>query len=173
MAFFKWGWLRGLASRRLYVMLIALGILVGVPLTAIGIHRQLASGWDPVYTFFLGSQYGYWGAIPMALGYVGVVSLLFRANMWRKLTTHLAAVGRMAFTNYLLQTIICTTLFYGRGSGLFGQVERVGQVGIVLVIWILQLAYSPVWLRRFRFGPAEWLWRSLSYRSRQPMRRQP
>jgi uncharacterized protein len=173
MALFKWGWLRGTASARLYAMLIVFGVMVGLPLTALGIYRQMVSDWDPVYSFFLASQFGYWGSIPMALGYVGGVMLLLRANVWQSLTTRLAAVGRMAFTNYLVQTIICTTLFYGRGLGLFGSVERVGQAGIVVLVFILQLVYSPLWLRRYRFGPAEWLWRSLSYGRRQPMRREP
>jgi uncharacterized protein len=77
----------------------------------------------------------------------------------------------MAFTNYLVQTVICTTIFYGHGFGLFGSVERTGQILIVLAVWALQLWYSPLWLRHFRFGPAEWLWRSLTYGRPQPMRR--
>jgi uncharacterized protein len=173
MAFFKLGWLGGLSGRRLYRALIAVGLLVGLPLTAWGIHCQIAGGWDPVHAFFLASQYAYWGAVPIALGYIGVVMLIYKENIWPALTERLAAVGRMAFTNYLMQTIICTTLLYGRGFGLFGSIERGGQAGIVLAIWILQLAYSPIWLRHFRFGPAEWFWRSLSYRKRQPLRRRP
>jgi uncharacterized protein len=171
MAFFKWGWLSGLGRRRLYGTLIALGLLVGLPLTVLGVHLQMKADWEPVYSFFIASQFGYWGAIPLSLGYLGLVVLLFRGRIWPALAERLAAVGRMAFTNYLLQTVICTTLVYGRGFGLFGGVERTGQAGIVLVVWILQLLYSPIWLRHFLFGPAEWLWRSLSYRKRQPMRR--
>jgi uncharacterized protein len=91
--------------------------------------------------------------------------------MWTGVTNRLAACGRMAFSNYIAQTLICTTLFYGYGFGLMGRVSRLGQAGIVLAIWILQLWISPLWLRRYRFGPLEWLWRSLSYGARQPMRR--
>jgi uncharacterized protein len=69
-----------------------------------------------------------------------------------------------------LHTIICTTIFYGYGLGLFNRIERFGLMGFVLAIWILQLIISPVWLKHFRFGPAEWLWRSLTYKRRQPMR---
>jgi uncharacterized protein len=76
----------------------------------------------------------------------------------------------MAFTNYLMHTLICTTIFYGYGLGLFGRVERFGLMAFVLGIWILQLLVSPIWLKHFRFGPAEWLWRSLTYWRRQPMR---
>ena len=76
----------------------------------------------------------------------------------------------MALTNYLLHSLICTTIFYGRGFGLYGHVERVGQFGIVLLIWAFQLGISPLWLKHFRFGPAEWLWRTLAYLKCQPMR---
>jgi len=70
-----------------------------------------------------------------------------------------------------MHTLICTTLFYGRGIGLYGRVERVGQIAIVFGIWAFQLALSPVWLRHLQFGPAEWLWRRLTYLDRQPFRR--
>ncbi len=86
-------------------------------------------------------------------------------------TPRLAAVGRMAFSNYLAQSLICTTIFYGHGLGLFGSVDRVTQALVVIGIWVLQLAVSPWWLARFRFGPCEWAWRSLTYGKRQPMRR--
>ncbi len=77
----------------------------------------------------------------------------------------------MAFTNYIAQTVICTTIFYGHGFGLFGVVERTGQIQIVVAIWIVQLIWSPIWLAFFRFGPMEWAWRSLSYWKRQPFLR--
>jgi uncharacterized protein len=77
----------------------------------------------------------------------------------------------MAFTNYLMQTVICTTIFYGHGFGLYGSVERKYQILIVFAVWAFQLIVSPFWLRYFRFGPMEWLWRSLTYMKAQPMRR--
>ena len=88
------------------------------------------------------------------------------------LMRRLAAVGRMAFTNYILQTVICTTLFYGHGFGLFGKVECLGQLGIVLMIWVAQLVISPIWLRHFLFGPLEWMWRSLTYWKWEPFTRE-
>jgi uncharacterized protein len=78
----------------------------------------------------------------------------------------------MAFSNYILQTLICTTIFYGHGLGLFGSVDRVGQAAIVAAIWAVELTTSPLWLARFRFGPLEWLWRSLTYWRWQPFVRQ-
>jgi len=87
---------------------------------------------------------------------------------WRR---HLGAVGRMALTNYLLQTLLCVFIFYGYGLGLFGHVGRAGQWLVVLAVWGFQLVASPWWLARFRFGPFEWLWRSMTYLHPQPFRR--
>ena len=87
------------------------------------------------------------------------------------MTRPFAAVGRTALSNYLLQTVLCTTLFNGHGLGWFGSVDRVGQVGVVAAVWAVQLVASPLWLRRFRYGPAEWAWRSLTYGTRLPLRR--
>ena len=105
------------------------------------------------------------------MGWVGLVILICKRGALRWLTRVLAAVGQMAFTNYILQTVICTTIFYGHGFGLFGKVERTGQVLIVFAVWVALLIVSPIWLRFFRFGPLEWLWRSLTYMKAQPMRR--
>ncbi len=91
--------------------------------------------------------------------------------MLQPLTRPLAAVGQLALTNYLMQTVLCTFIFYGHGLGRFGMFERWEQFLVVVGVWVLQLVVSPIWLRYFRFGPAEWLWRSLSYLKLQPMRR--
>jgi uncharacterized protein len=82
-------------------------------------------------------------------------------------------VGRTAFSNYILQTLICTTLFYGHGFGLFGSVSRVGQILICVAVWAVQLLIAPIWLRHFEYGPLEWMWRSLTYKRKMPMRVQP
>jgi uncharacterized protein len=79
------------------------------------------------------------------------------------LTSRLAAVGRMALTNYLMHSLICAILFTGLGFGLVGQFTRAELYGIVIAIWLLQLGFSPFWLRHYRFGPIEWLWRALTY----------
>lgn len=90
--------------------------------------------------------------------------MLFSRNEWLKsLQKSLAAIGQMALTNYLLQTMVYTTLFYGHGFGWYGYLSRSQLVGVVLVFWILQMIGSPLRLKKFRFGPFEWLWRSLIY----------
>ncbi len=169
MALFKWGLFAGRARRSTYAWLIGLAIAIGLPATALGTRLATAAGWEPVYSFFHAAQFGYWASLLIAMGWISAVLLIFRGQRLSGLSTRLAATGRMAFSNYILQTLICTTLFYGHGFGLYGRVSRVGQAGIVLAIWLLLLWISPLWLRRFRFGPLEWLWRSLSYRRRQPM----
>ena len=75
-----------------------------------------------------------------------------------------APLGRMAFTNYITQSLIMTTIFWsGRGFGLYGEVDRSTLMAIVAAVWVLQLVWSSLWLARFRMGPLEWAWRRLSY----------
>ncbi len=170
MALFKWGFITGKAGSGKYRLFLGLALLVGLPLTIWGGHRQLSGGWDPVSAFFLNSQWGYWGSLLLALGWMSALLLLVRAGILGGLTKRLAACGRMAFTNYIMQSALCCLIFYGYGLGLIGSVPRVGQAGIAVAIWLFQLWLSPVWLAKFRYGPLEWAWRSLSYGARQPMR---
>ena len=170
MALFKLGVFSAGRSRRFYLTLIAVAILVGIPVIGYGIRHNFANNWEAPYFFFHGLQFNYWASILVSLGWVGAVMLACQKGLSR-LTRPFAAVGQTAFSNYILQTVICTTIFYGHGFGLFGEVDRVGQAGIVLVIWAFQLAISPIWLRHFHFGPLEWLWRSLVYLRKQPFRR--
>lgn len=100
----------------------------------------------------------------VSLGYLSLVTLSSRALAF------LAPAGRMALTNYLAQSLVWTWVFYGHGLGLWGQVPRFGHVLLTLVFFGLQVVVSRWWLERFRFGPAEWLWRSVTYWRMQPMR---
>ena len=172
MALFKHGVFSARRSTRFYAALIALAAAVGLPLQAYGILLDFARGW-PVWSFFVGVQFNYWPSIAVSLGYVGAVMLACRTAALRPYTRPFAAVGQTALSNYLLQTVICTTIFYGHGLGWFGSVDRAGQAGVVAAVWVVQLLSSSLWLRRFRFGPAEWMWRSLTYGVRQPLRKTP
>ncbi len=147
-------------------------LFIGIPAIIYGVHRDIVTGWDMRYSFFLGNQYNYWASILVALGWVGAAMLVCQSPL-KRLTRPLAAVGRMAFSNYILDTILCTSIFYGFGLGLFGKVSRVQQIEIVFAIWIVQLVISPIWLKYFQFGPLEWLWRSLTYWRRQGFRKMP
>jgi uncharacterized protein len=90
--------------------------------------------------------------------------LIVKSERFQLFIVAFSALGRTAFSNYVFQTLVCTFIFYGTGLGLFGTVERKYQVLIVFGIWILQMLLTSLWLKRFRQGPLEWLWRSLSYR---------
>jgi uncharacterized protein len=171
MALFKLGIFSGTRRLRAYVLLLILGWGLAIPVIVYGIRYNFAADWSVRYAKFQGSQFNYWASIPMSLGWVGLVMLVYSSSTLRPAMRPLATVGQTALTNYLMQSVICTTLFYGYGFGLFGRIERVGQIGIVAIIWVLQLVVSPVWLRYFRFGPVEWLWRALTYRRWPPMLR--
>jgi uncharacterized protein len=169
MALYRWGFLTGERSSGCYLGALGLGLGLGLPLVALGAAFNFRAGWRFESSMFYGSQYNYWGSLLVALGYCAAVFLLDRRPAFATLSSRLAEVGRMALSNYLLQSLICTAIFYGWGFGLFGRLDRVGQLGVVALVWIVNLAASHLWLRRFRFGPVEWLWRSLSYRRRLPL----
>jgi uncharacterized protein len=153
--------------RPLLVRLALLGGGVGGALQLAGV---LADVYQPDGPLFMLFNFG--GALLLALGYLGVFTLWSQTGKAEWLQRRFRAVGRMALTNYLLQTLICTTLFYGYGFGLFGSVGRAWLlVFVVLPIWLLQLALSPVWLRYFESGPVEWLWRSLAEGRLRPLLR--
>ncbi len=170
MAFFKAGVFAAERSTRFYVVLTALGFGVGLPLTALGIRDQAAHGWEMTRSMGLGGLHNYVGSLLAACGWIGAIMLLCRARRLLAFQDRLAAVGRMAFSNYIMHSVLCTTIFYGHGLGLFGRTNRLEQLALVAAIAALQLWYSPWWLARFRFGPLEWLWRSLTYWRRQPFR---
>ena len=110
------------------------------------------------------------GSLPLALGYFALLVLGLGVPGLSRVLGCLAPAGRMALTNYLLQSLIASTLFYGYGFGLGGQIGRAGQVALVFVVFALQLLASHWWLARHRFGPMEWLWRWFTYGARPPMR---
>ncbi len=110
------------------------------------------------------------GAPALSMFYASTLTLLAQDPAWARRFVPLAALGRMALTNYLLQSIICTTIFYSYGAGLFGGVGFAAGLLFWIVIYVLQMPFSLWWLRRFQMGPAEWLWRTLAYGKAQPMR---
>lgn len=103
------------------------------------------------------------GVVPLALAYASGFALLWIDPRWQRRFLVLAPMGRMALTNYLMQTVLAIILFYGIGFGLGGTVSMVGYESIALAVYIVQVIWSHWWLERFHFGPMEWLWRSLTY----------
>lgn len=170
MALYGMGVLGAKRSAAFYRRLVAVGLCAGLPLAAFGtvykIHMDFA--WERA--MFVGGLFNYVGSVGVCLGYLGLVMLVVKGGRLPGLQARLAATGRMALTNYIAQSLLCSLIFYGHGLGLFERVGGPGQVGIVVGIWVLQLIWSPWWLARFRFGPLEWLWRFAAYMRRQPMR---
>jgi uncharacterized protein len=113
------------------------------------------------------------GVFALATSYVCAIVLLFRRPDWNGTLSFLAPVGRMALTNYLGQSVVCILIFYGVGLGWYGRVGPTAVTGIAIALFALQAAASAWWVSRFRFGPAEWVWRSLAYGRRQPFRLPP
>ena len=170
MALFKLGFFSASLPPRYYWTASIAGFAAGLPVAALAAQHDIASGFDPV-TMTFGHVLGAAARMPMAVAHAAIVMLVCQAGVLTWLTTRLAAVGQMAFSNYIAQSLICTTLFYGYGFGLYGHRERYQLYYVVLAVWIVQLIVSPIWLRYFRHGPLEWAWRSLTYMQRQPMRR--
>jgi uncharacterized protein len=108
--------------------------------------------------------------VGLAAVYLAGLVLLFQREAWQRRLMVLAPAGRMALTNYLSQTVISLFMYYGFGLGLMGKLGPAALIGLTLALFCVQVAFSHWWLARFRFGPAEWVWRSLTYGKAQPMR---
>jgi uncharacterized protein len=173
MGLMKLGVFSAQRSRKFYLWTVGLGYGIGLPLMVFDAIELIRHKFSFDYMIHGGVLYNLFGSLVVALGHVGLLMLIVQSGAIGWLTTRLAAVGRMALSNYLFDSIVCTALFYGYGFGLFGQINRTGLAAIVLTIWTIQLLVSPIWLKYFRFGPAEWLWRSLTYWRLQPMRQSP
>jgi uncharacterized protein len=98
--------------------------------------------------------------------------LLYKSGLFNWFFAMMRPVGQMAFTNYLMQSLCVGLIFYGVGLGLFGKLQRYEIYFVVFAVWTVQIIYSHIWLRYFRFGPLEWAWRSLTYWELQPMKKQ-
>ncbi len=169
MGLYKLGVLSAQRSSAFYRRMAAAGLALGLPIVAAGVIFNTRHDFAFEYSMFQGQMFNYVGSIGVFLGYLAMVMLAVQNGWLRALQRRFQAAGRMALSNYISQSVICTLIFYGHGIGLFEQVDRLGQTAIVALIWALQLIWSPWWLARFRFGPLEWLWRSLTYMKLQPM----
>jgi len=163
MGLFKSKVLTAERSKAFYKRMIFWGLGLGLIMGIIGLIQNYKNDWSCEYSFFIGSQFNFVGSLPMAFGYIGIVMLCCKTDWINVLEKWLAPVGRMALTNYLMQSIIATFIFYGHGFGWFGTVGRAEQWFYILPIWIFQILFSKWWLSRFKFGPFEWFWRSLTY----------
>ena len=162
-ALMRSGWLKGQFSLRHYrrtgALLVAAGMAVNLP----AIFAQWYLAWDYRWCAFLLQAPRELSAPLQAIGYAALAWGYWPQLCRFRLVGAIACVGRMALTNYLLQTLICTTLFYH--LGLFMRFDRLQLLAFVPPIWAVNLLLSSLWLRRFRQGPVEWLWRQLTLRA--------
>ena len=156
--------------RRAYLGIALIGIPVGWTITELGVLHNAAHGWfDGAYPDFAGIEYNYWGSLPAALGYIalGVYAAVRMAGpgaaLLKKLAVPIRAVGQTALSNYILQSVIGTTIFYGHGFGYFGWVSRAQLLFVVFGVWTFQLIVSTFWTRRFKQGPLEGFWHKVVY----------
>lgn len=147
-------------------------LILGLPLVILQVVSSQLMGPDiSVYdiTYYAGTTLG---GPAFCFFYITSILLLSRKQTWRKLFSSLQAVGRTALSNYLFQSIVCTTVFYSYGLGWYGQIGPAVWVLLAGIIFAIQIVLSNIWLQRFRFGPLEWVWRTLTYGSKPMMRRQ-
>jgi uncharacterized protein len=169
MGLFEMGVFSAARSYRFYVWIVGIGCLIGIPLNSYGAWLLLRSNFDRVTVLFTHMAYDI-ERLPIALASMALLMILCKAGAVKWLTSRLAAIGQMALSNYILQSVVCTFIFTGYGFGLYGKLERYQLYYVVAGCWAISLAASPIWLRHYQFGPLEWCWRSLTYWKRQPMR---
>ncbi|MFT4926037.1 MAG: hypothetical protein ACI8WB_002135 [Phenylobacterium sp.] len=171
MALYQWGVLSAQRSAAFYRKMMIIGAAIALPLIVFGVYSNFANEWRMVYSMGPGLVFNYIGSLILAISYIGLVMLAVKKAWLPGLQKRFAAVGQMALSNYIIQSILCTWFFYGYGLGYYGQLERFELLLPMAGVWALQLWYSPLWLAKFRFGPLEWFWRCLTYLKWQPFLR--
>jgi len=168
MALMKLGVFTGNYSAKFYVVTAIAGFAVGIAIDSLSYWWTVRNNFSLSTWYLTGITYEF-GRFT-AFGYVGVIMLVVKFGVLRGVTSTLGYVGRMAFSNYILTSLICTAIFEGYGFGLYNKLQRYQLYYVVAAVWLVNLVISPIWLRHFRFGPLEWLWRSLTYWKQQPFR---
>lgn len=175
MALFGWGFFSNKLPTSTYATTLLIGYGLGLPISWFYMKTEVD------WISNVAKVVDYYRVVPwdvydlrralLALGHASLLILVYRWDIVPWLMKALTAVGQMAFTNYLMQSIICTFIFHGYGLGYYGKLSFHELYYVVFGVWIFQLIISPIWLNYFRFGPFEWLWRSLTYWKMQPMKR--
>lgn len=179
LALYRWGFLTGSWTDRDYWRVMLVGYGVGLPLVIYSFYHgyRVSPNLDASLTNMLTTPIQWTAAIYpfqrilLVMAHASALILMYKADVLRWLFQRLEAVGQMAASNYVSQSIICSLVFFGYGLNWFAELQFYQLFFVVLAIWVLQIVISPIWLRAFRFGPLEWLWRSLTYARLQPFRR--
>ena len=171
MALYKLGVLELKRKAGFYLKMMCVGLTVGLLINAYEIWVCVRSGMDVLETNPYMRPTYHAGRLALGLGYLGAILYVIQVGWLQSIRARLAAVGRMALTNYLMQSLLGMLVFSGAGLGLVGQLSWSQIYLVVVAIWVFQLILSPWWLSRFYFGPVEWLWRCLTYLKLPVMRR--
>jgi len=162
MALFKLDFFGKRYANKTLVVNGIVAFIVSLALIVHGNQQNFLGNWG-FDAMFTGIQFNYWGSIIMAYSYLCLLIVFCRSDSLIFVKNALANVGRMALSNYLSHTLICGFIFYGWGLGLYGSLDRLEQLFVVLAVWTFQLVFSTFWMNRFQFGPFEWIWRSMTY----------
>ncbi len=163
MILYRKGILSSNKSISYYSKMILVGFGIGIIISLIGLNQSYDSGWSGAYVMTIGANYKLISGVFIAIGYIGFVMWCFKKGVFKKLQNRLQSAGRMAFTNYIGMSLICSLIFNGHGLALYGTFDRLQQFLVVISIWVLILIVSPLVLRKYRYGPLEWLWRKVTY----------
>jgi uncharacterized protein len=172
MAFFKMGILTGHASVKTYLWMTIAGLGIGLTVSYFRLQQAANAGFNS----FEFTKQVWFSSYELSrtfrsIGILGFIMLLYKSGLFKRLFAMLRPVGQMAFTNYLMQSLMCGLFFYGVGLGMYGKLQRHEIYYVVAAVWAIQIIYSNIWLRYFRFGPMEWAWRSLTYWKKQPFKK--
>lgn len=173
MAFFKSGILTGQAPAKLYWALFIVGLGAGLAMTWYRLQFMVDNQFNG-FTIIKYKKVEFYeiSRSLRSLGLFGLIMLLYKSGWFKWLFALMRPVGQMAFTNYLMQSLMCGLYFFGVGFGMMGKLQRYEIYFVVAAVWIIEIIWSHIWLKYFRFGPLEWLWRSLTYWKKQPMRKE-
>ena len=172
MAFFKMGILQGEAKTTVYVWMTVLGLVIGLPLSWLFVRGEVNYNFN-WFEIVKNRQFAFYELqrLVHSIGIFGLIMLMYKFNLFKWFFALMRPVGQMAFTNYLAQSLLCGVFFYGIGFGFFGKLQRYELYYVVASVWLLEIIWSHLWLKYFRFGPLEWIWRSLTYWKKQPLRK--
>lgn len=166
MALFAYGFFSSGYAKNRYLLFGLLGIIAGIAFSWLRLellHEKVFDYEKYINKYsFPANQFFPLERLSLSFGYISLIAWFVRCNILKRLWPVFGAVGRMAFTNYLLQTIICVFFFYGFGAGYFGRLSIFQLCFFALEVWLIQIVFSILWLRFYDYGPAEWLWRRLT-----------
>ncbi|MEO6734656.1 MAG: DUF418 domain-containing protein [Ferruginibacter sp.] len=173
MGFYKTGIITATRSFKTYLLLFIIGFGIGLPLSYLQLQPEIHFGFNR-YEITKNAFFGFKqiSRFFRTIGFLGLIMLLYKSGRFTRLFNLMRPVGQMAFTNYLMQIIICGIIFYGIGFSMFARLQRYELYYVMAGVWVFQIIFSHFWLKYFRYGPFEWLWRSLTYWKLQPIKKE-